>query len=38
MDNPLPLYLAALRPKMIEMAAEVGDAIFNLWPRLRCRK
>jgi alkanesulfonate monooxygenase SsuD/methylene tetrahydromethanopterin reductase-like flavin-dependent oxidoreductase (luciferase family) len=32
-DNPPPLYLAALRPKMIEMAAEVGDGvIFNLWP------
>lgn len=33
-DNPPPLYLAALRPKMIEMAAEVGDGvIFNLWPK-----
>lgn len=33
-DNPPPLYLAALRPKMIEMAAEVGDGvIFNLWPQ-----
>ncbi len=32
--NPPPLYLAALRPKMIEMAAEVGDGvIFNLWPK-----
>ncbi len=30
----VPIYLAALRPKMIEMAAEVGDGvIFNLWPR-----
>lgn len=30
----IPIYLAALRPKMIEMAAEVGDGvIFNLWPR-----
>ena len=30
----MPIYLAALRPKMIEMAAEVGDGvIFNLWPR-----
>ena len=29
-----PIYLAALRPKMIEMAAEVGDGVvFNLWPR-----
>ena len=34
MDNPPPLYLAALRPKMIEMAAEHGDGVvFNLWPR-----
>ncbi|MEM1229722.1 MAG: LLM class flavin-dependent oxidoreductase [Pseudomonadota bacterium] len=33
-ENPPPLYLAALRPKMIEMAAEVGDGvIFNLWPK-----
>lgn len=33
-DQPPPLYLAALRPKMIEMAAEVGDGvIFNLWPK-----
>lgn len=30
----VPLYLAALRPKMIEMAAEHGDGvIFNLWPK-----
>ena len=33
MDSPPPLYLAALRPKMIEMAAEHGDGVvFNLWP------
>ena len=33
-ENPPPIYLAALRPKMIEMAAEVGDGvIFNLWPK-----
>jgi probable F420-dependent oxidoreductase len=33
-ENPPPIYLAALRSKMIEMAAEVGDGvIFNLWPR-----
>ena len=33
LDNPPPIYLAALRPKMIEMAAEHGDGvIFNLWP------
>lgn len=32
--NPPPLYIGALRPKMIEMAAEVGDGvIFNLWPK-----
>ena len=34
LDNPPPIYLAALRPNMIEMAAEVGDGvIFNLWPK-----
>ena len=34
MDDPPPIYIAALRPKMIEMAAEVGDGvIFNLWPQ-----
>ena len=34
MENAPPLYLAALRPRMIEMAAEVGDGvIFNLWPK-----
>ena len=33
MENAPPVYLAALRPKMIEMAAEVGaGVIFNLWP------
>jgi probable F420-dependent oxidoreductase len=32
-DQPPPIYLAALRPRMIETAAEVGDGvIFNLWP------
>lgn len=32
--NPPPVYIGALRPKMIEMAAEVGDGvIFNLWPQ-----
>jgi len=32
--EPPPIYLAALRPKMIEMAAEFGDGVvFNLWPR-----
>ena len=30
----IPIYLAALRPKMIEMASEYGDGvIFNLWPK-----
>lgn len=34
LENPPPIYLAALRPKMIEMAAEFGDGvIFNLWPK-----
>jgi probable F420-dependent oxidoreductase len=33
-ENPPPIYIGALRPKMIEMAAEVGDGvIFNLWPK-----
>ncbi|MBT6426131.1 MAG: LLM class flavin-dependent oxidoreductase, partial [Rhodospirillaceae bacterium] len=34
LEQDVPLYLAALRPKMIEMAAEIGDGvIFNLWPK-----
>jgi alkanesulfonate monooxygenase SsuD/methylene tetrahydromethanopterin reductase-like flavin-dependent oxidoreductase (luciferase family) len=34
LENPPPLYIGALRPKMIEMAAEYGDGvIFNLWPQ-----
>ncbi len=34
LERPVPLYLAALRPAMCEMAAEVGDGvIFNLWPK-----
>ncbi|MEM1154855.1 MAG: LLM class flavin-dependent oxidoreductase [Pseudomonadota bacterium] len=33
-ENPPPIYLAALRSKMLEMAAEVGDGvIINLWPQ-----
>jgi probable F420-dependent oxidoreductase len=33
LESPPPIYLAALRPNMIEMAAEFGDGvIFNLWP------
>lgn len=38
-DSVIPIYLAALRPKMIEMAAEYGDGvIFNLWPKTALRK
>jgi alkanesulfonate monooxygenase SsuD/methylene tetrahydromethanopterin reductase-like flavin-dependent oxidoreductase (luciferase family) len=34
METPPPIYLAALRSKMIETAAEIGDGvIFNLWPK-----
>lgn len=34
LKNPPPIYIGALRPKMIEMAAEYGDGvIFNLWPK-----
>ena len=34
LDEPPPIYLAALRSSMVEMAAEVGDGvIFNLWPK-----
>jgi probable F420-dependent oxidoreductase len=34
LENPPPVYIGALRPKMIEMAAEYGDGvIFNLWPK-----
>lgn len=34
LEPTVPLYLAALRPKMIEMAAEVGDGvILNMWPK-----
>lgn len=33
-EKPSPIYLAALRSKMIETAAETGDGvIFNLWPK-----
>ena len=33
-NPPVPIYLAALRPRMIEMAAQYGDGvIFNLWPK-----
>ena len=33
-EPTIPIYLAALRPKMIEMASEFGDGvIFNLWPK-----
>ena len=34
LENPPPIYIAALRPKMLEMAAAVGDGvILNLWPQ-----
>ena len=34
LESPPPIYLAALRPRMIETAAECADGvIFNLWPR-----
>ncbi len=34
MESPPPIYMAALRSKMIETAAEVSDGvIFNLWPK-----
>lgn len=34
MEQPVPVYVAALRSKMIETAAEIGDGvIFNLWPK-----
>ncbi len=34
LEHPVPIFLAGLRPKMIEMAAEHGDGVvFNLWPR-----
>ncbi|MFN3231559.1 MAG: LLM class flavin-dependent oxidoreductase [Alphaproteobacteria bacterium] len=33
LENPVPVYMAALRGKMIENAAEFSDGvIFNLWP------
>ena len=33
-EQPVPVYIGCLRPKMIEMAAEVGDGVvFNLWPQ-----
>lgn len=34
LEQPVPLYMAALRSNMIEAAAEVADGvIFNLWPK-----
>ena len=31
---PVPIYLAGLRPRMLEMAAQYGDGvILNLWPK-----
>mgnify|MGYP003983404689 CR=1 FL=1 len=32
--SPVPIYMAGLRPKMLELAAEIGDGvILNLFPR-----
>ena len=32
--HPVPIYLAALRPRMLELAAEIGDGVvLNLFPR-----
>jgi probable F420-dependent oxidoreductase len=34
LDQPVPVYMAALRATMIETAAEFSDGvIFNLWPK-----
>ena len=34
LETPPPIYIAALRSKMIEAAASLGDGvIFNLWPK-----
>ncbi len=34
LEAPVPIYIAALRAGMIEMAAEIGDGVvFNLWPK-----
>lgn len=34
LEQTPPVYIGCLRPRMIEMAAEVGDGvIFNLWPK-----
>lgn len=34
LETPVPIYIAALRANMIEMAAEIGDGVvFNLWPK-----
>jgi len=34
LEHPVPVYMAALRAKMIEAAAETADGvIFNLWPQ-----
>ena len=34
LEDPPPIFLAALRSSMVEMAAEFGDGvIFNLWPK-----
>ena len=39
LESPPPVYMAALRSKMIEEAAAVSDGvIFNLWPKLALPK
>ena len=39
LETPPPVYMAALRSKMIEEAAAVSDGvIFNLWPKLALPK
>lgn len=33
-EKPVPIYLAALRPRMLRLAAEIGEGvIFNFFPR-----
>jgi len=39
LEQAPPIYIAGLRPRMVEMAAEVGDGVvFNLWPRVALPK
>lgn len=33
-EQPVPIYLAALRPRMLRLAAQIGDGVvFNFFPR-----